>query len=139
MSVMTYKGYKTSVEFDAEDEIFFGNLLGINDVIGFHADNVADLKAAFHEAVDDYIETCAKIGKKPEKPYSGNLMLRVDPEVHASAALAAELSGKSLNEWGQEALREAAEKFTQRPAATTKTTRRKAPKKPAKKRSRRPA
>lgn len=118
MSTMRYKGYSAVVQYDDADEIFFGNLAGIRDGVGFHADTVADLKAAFHEAVDDYIETCAKIGKKPEKPYSGNLMLRVDPAVHANAALAAELSGKSLNEWGQEALREAAEKFTTAPSGT---------------------
>ena len=57
--------------------------------------------------MDDYVETCAKIGKMPEKPYSGRMMFRVEPEVHASAALAAELSGKSLNQWAEEALREA--------------------------------
>ncbi|MCO5159690.1 MAG: type II toxin-antitoxin system HicB family antitoxin [Mesorhizobium sp.] len=110
MNTLSYNGYKASVDYDDDDEIFFGKLLGIHDVVGFHADNVADLKAAFHEAVDDYIETCAKIGKEPQKPYSGNLMLRVDPAVHSKAALAAELAGKSLNQWGEEVLREAAEK-----------------------------
>ena len=70
MNVMSYKGYTARVEFDAEDEIFFGHLAGINDIVGFHSDTVADLKAAFHEAVDDYVETCAKIGKTPEKPFS---------------------------------------------------------------------
>jgi predicted HicB family RNase H-like nuclease len=62
------------------------------------------------EGVDDYIDTCAKIGKSPQKPYSGNLMLRVDPAVHSKMALAAEVAGKSLNQWGEEVLREAAEK-----------------------------
>lgn len=110
MNTMTYKGYKASIAFDEKDDIFFGRLLGINDVVGFHADTVADLKAAFHEAVNDYVETCAKLGKSPEKPYSGNLMLRVDPAVHSKVALAAEVAGKSLNQWGEEVLREAAEK-----------------------------
>lgn len=107
MNAMMYKGFTARVEFDAEDEIFFGHLAGITDIIGFHADTVADLKSAFHEAVDDYVETCAKIGKPPEKPFSGKVMFRVAPEVHAQAALAAELSGKSLNQWAEEALREA--------------------------------
>lgn len=110
MNTLSYNGYKASVDYDDDDEIFFGKLLGINDVVSFHADTVADLKAAFHEAVDDYIETCAKIGKDPQKPYSGNMMLRVDPAVHSKAALAAELAGKSLNQWGEEVLRAAAEK-----------------------------
>jgi predicted HicB family RNase H-like nuclease len=112
MKTMSYKGYYASVQFDAEDELFVGRLSAIDDVIGFQADNVADLKAAFHEAVDDYIETCAKIGKPPQKPYSGKVMFRVEPEVHAKAARAAEMAGKSLNQWAEETLRAAAEKET---------------------------
>lgn len=108
MNAMHYKGYAARIEFDAEDEIFAGHIAGINDVIGFHADNVADLKAAFHEAVDDYLATCAELGKQPQKPYSGRVMFRIDPQVHANAARAAELSGKSLNEWAGEVLAKAA-------------------------------
>jgi predicted HicB family RNase H-like nuclease len=110
MKAMGYKGYAARIEFDAEDEIFAGRIAGIRDVVGFHVDNVADLKDAFHVAVDDYLDACAKIAKDPQKPYSGNLMLRVDADVHAKVALAAELSGKSLNQWGEEALAEAAER-----------------------------
>ncbi len=62
----------------------------------------------FMFTVDDYVETCAKIGKEPQKPYSGRVMFRVDPEVHRKAALAAELSGKSLNQWAEEVLDHAA-------------------------------
>ena len=70
-----------------------------------------ELKAAFREAVDDYIETCAKIGKQPQKPYSGKVMFRVKPETHRKAAIAAELSGKSLNQWAEEVLDEATKKY----------------------------
>ena len=104
MNVMTFEGYSARIEFDAEDEIFFGRLAGISDVIGFHADNVSDLKQAFHDAVDDYVETCRKLGKAPQKPYSGKMMFRVDPEIHARAAKAAELAGKSLNQWAEDVL-----------------------------------
>lgn len=110
MNTMSYNGYAARIEYDAEDELFFGKLAGITDGISFHADTVADLKAAFHEAVDDYLETCAKIGKDPQKPYSGKMMFRVDPEVHAQAAKAAQLSGKSLNQWAAEVLAKAASK-----------------------------
>jgi predicted HicB family RNase H-like nuclease len=65
---MNYKGYTARVERDDEDGIFFGLLAGIRDSVTFHADNVSDLPAAFHEAVDDYIELCAKIGKEPQTP-----------------------------------------------------------------------
>ncbi len=105
---MTYEGYSARIEFDPEDRIFVGHIAGINDVIGFHADNVSDLEAAFREAVDDYRETCGRIGKQPEKAFSGNLGLRIDPDLHAEIALAAELEGESLNAWAEEVFREAA-------------------------------
>jgi predicted HicB family RNase H-like nuclease len=111
MSTMNYNGYAARIEYDDADGIFYGRIAGIRDGVTFHADNVSDLRAAFHEAVDDYIETCTKIGKEPQKPYSGNLMLRVDPAVHSKVAMAAELAGKSLNQWGAEVLSEAAERL----------------------------
>lgn len=104
-NVLTHRGYGARVEFDAEDGIFFGRVAGIADGVGFHADTVAELISAFHEAVDDYIETCAKVGKVPDKPYSGKLMLRIDPVLHARLAAAAKLSGRSLNQLGEDALR----------------------------------
>ena len=107
-NAMTYKGYSARVEFDEDDGILVGRVVGIRDGVGFHADNVMDLQTAFHEAVDDYIETCTKIGKDPQKPYSGNVMFRIAPEVHRKAALAAELAGMSLNRWAEEVLRRAA-------------------------------
>ena len=110
MSMLKYKSYVAKVEFDPDDELFVGHIAGINDIVGFHANTVEGLKAAFREAVDDYLGTCARVGKKPEKPYSGRVMFRIDPGVHAGAALAAELSGKSLNQWAEDALREAAQR-----------------------------
>jgi len=110
-NVMTYKGYQARVDFDADDGIFVGRIAGIDDNVGFHAESVRDLRDAFHEAVDDYLETCAKIGKAPEKSYSGNVFLRVHENTHARAAKAAELAGMSLNEFGEDALQAAAERL----------------------------
>ncbi|MGK6315319.1 type II toxin-antitoxin system HicB family antitoxin [Neorhizobium sp. DT-125] len=107
-NVMTYKGYSARIEYDDEDGILFGQIAGIRDGVGFHADSVDELRTAFREAVDDYIETCAKVGKEPQKPYSGKMMFRVSPEVHRRAAQAAELAGKSLNQWAGEVLAKAA-------------------------------
>jgi predicted HicB family RNase H-like nuclease len=104
MNAMTYQGYAAAIEFDAEDRIFAGRLVGIQDIVTFHGSSVDDLESAFHEAVDHYLETSAKIGRKPQKPYSGNMMLRVSPDLHARAAAAAELAGKSLNQWAADAL-----------------------------------
>jgi predicted HicB family RNase H-like nuclease len=99
MKAMNYKGYFAKVEFDPDDHIFVGHIIGIRDVVGFHGESVPELEAAFQEAVDNYLAACAKLNHKPNKPYSGNLMLRIPSEVHASVAAAAEASGKSLNQW----------------------------------------
>lgn len=107
-NTMTYKGYAARIEYDDEDGIFVGRIAGIRDTVGFHADTVDGLKDAFHEAVDDYLEACGQIGKEPQKTYSGQVMFRVSPEVHRKAALAAELSGKSLNQWAAEVIDRAA-------------------------------
>ena len=111
MNAMFHKGYAARVEYDDDDGIFFGRIAGIRDGVSFHADTVADLRAAFHDAVEDYIQVCARIGKSPQKPYSGQIMVRVAPEVHAKAALAAQLAGKSLAKWTEEKLREATAKL----------------------------
>jgi predicted HicB family RNase H-like nuclease len=96
---MNYKGYTARIEYSDEDDCLVGHIAGINDVVGFHANSVPELHAAFEEAVDDYLQTCKQVGKAAQKPYSGKIMLRVPPEIHARAAMLAEAHGKSLNSW----------------------------------------
>ena len=108
MNVLEYKGFKARVEFDPEDECFVGHIAGINDIVGFHGSTVKEIKTAFRGAVEDYLETCRKVGKAPEKPFSGKVMFRIAPETHARAALAAEIMGMSLNQWAEEVLKQAA-------------------------------
>ena len=99
MKGMNYKGYFAKVSFDPEDHIFVGRIIGIRDVAGFHGESVSELEAAFQEAINNYLAVCEELGQKPNKPYSGNLMLRVPAEIHAAVASAAEASGKSINQW----------------------------------------
>jgi predicted HicB family RNase H-like nuclease len=108
MNTMTYAGYSARIEYDPEDRIFVGHLAGIRDIVGFHGSTVDELEAAFHEAVDDYLAACKKLGQSPERPASGRLMLRIDPATHAAALRAAELSGRSLNQWAGDVLQKAA-------------------------------
>ncbi|MCM2313492.1 MAG: type II toxin-antitoxin system HicB family antitoxin [Steroidobacteraceae bacterium] len=108
MKVMSYKGYAARIEFDAEDRVFVGHVAGIRDTVGFHGASVDELERAFHEAVDDYLKACEKLGQRPERPASGKLMLRVPPSVHASAVRSAEVEGVSLNQWATRVLSAAA-------------------------------
>lgn len=97
MNTMSYNGYIAKIAYSEEDHCFIGHIAGINDVIGFHGESVEELETAFREAVDDYLETCKKLGRSPQKTYSGHIMLRLSPEIHAKAAVMAEANGKSLN------------------------------------------
>jgi predicted HicB family RNase H-like nuclease len=107
MKTMTHRGYAARIEFSEDDGCFVGHIAGISDRVGFHGESVDSLRAAFIEAVEDYLETCAKVDRAPQRPYSGNLMLRIPPETHAALATAAAVSGKSINQWATEALERA--------------------------------
>ena len=98
-NTISYKGYTAIVGFSAEDRCLVGRIAGISDVIGFHADSVEEILGVFHETVEDYLATCAKSGREPNKPYSGKITLRLPPELHAQLAAQAEANGSSLNNW----------------------------------------
>ena len=78
-NTMICKGYAARIDYDNDDQVFTGRIAGIRDGVGFHADTVDGLRQAFHEAVEDYLETCAKIGKEPQKHTSGQVMFCVSP------------------------------------------------------------
>lgn len=104
MKSMQYKGYAARIEYSDEDGCFVGHIAGIKDIVGFHGETVTEMRAAFEEAVDDYLALCAETGKRPDRPYSGRIMLRVPPELHAQVAMQAEANGLSLNQWAMERL-----------------------------------
>ena len=68
---MKHKGYTAHIDYSEDDGCFVGHIAGITDIVGFHGESVAELRAAFEEAVDDYLETCKKLDRTPEKPVSG--------------------------------------------------------------------
>ncbi|MEY2634015.1 MAG: hypothetical protein RIR00_2669 [Pseudomonadota bacterium] len=107
MNTMTYKGYTARIEFDERDEIFVGRILGLRSIISFHGSTVAELRSEFTHAVDDFLDECRELGIKPEKTASGRLLLRIPPEVHGAALVAAQSAGKSLNQWATEVIQKA--------------------------------
>ena len=108
--MIQYKGYYGRVEFDDEAERFHGEIVGIRDVVTFQGRSVRELKRAFRDSVEDYLEFCAQRGQAPEKPCSGTLSLRLGPELHRKVSLAADLDGKSINRWIAEHLEQNADK-----------------------------
>ena len=92
---MRYKGYEALVSFNEEDRVLHGRVLNTRDVISFEAGTAGDIEQAFHEAIDDYLEQCAESGCDPDKPFSGKLVLRIDPDLHRDAYLEAVRDGTS--------------------------------------------
>ena len=104
--VLIYKDYIGSVHFNADDEVFFGKIEGVEDLITFEGNSVLEVKGAFEEAVNDYIELCKEKGKKLEKSYKGSFNIRIAPEIHKKAKRLALMKGISLNQFIQKAVEE---------------------------------
>ena len=103
-SMLEYKGYHASIEYDAEDNIFVGEVFGITDSLNFHGTSITELKEMFEQSVDNYLELCEKIGKNPDKEFKGTFNVRIPPEMHKKAALAAAQQKITLNQYVIKAL-----------------------------------
>ncbi len=101
---ITYKDVIASVHFHAEDEVFFGRIEGITDLVTFEGSSVQALKSAFEEAVDDYITLCEEVGKDPHKSFKGSFNVRIHPMLHRKAFEKATLHGMTLNQLVQTAI-----------------------------------
>ena len=110
MNSMIYRGFTARIDFDERDGLFVGRVLGLPATvrINFQGETVAELSHDFHNAIDFYLQECAASGREPTKPVSGRLMLRIPPEVHGAALVAAQANGISLNQWAGRVLAEAA-------------------------------
>jgi predicted HicB family RNase H-like nuclease len=102
--VLRYKDYIASVHFSAEDEVFYGKVLGVDDLISFEGASVKELKKSFKEAVEDYIRTCKEIGKEPNKTYKGTFNVRIGADLHKDAAMFAATLNISLNDFVRTAI-----------------------------------
>jgi predicted HicB family RNase H-like nuclease len=101
-----YGVYTGVVEYDPEAEIFHGEVVNTAAVLTFQGRSVAELKKALKDTVDVYIDWCKKRGKEPQKPFSGNIPLRLGGELHGKVAAAALSEGKSVNQFVKDALLE---------------------------------
>lgn len=104
-SMLKYKEIYGEVEFSAEDMIFHGHLILVDDLVTFEASSVRGLEKEFKMAVNDYLETCKLLEKQPEKTYNGKFSGRISPELHKKAIVAARLHKLSFNKFVEQALR----------------------------------
>lgn len=104
MKLMQYRGFYGSVEASVEDACLFGKLEFVEPLVSYEGETVQEVKAAFHEAVDDYLETCEELGVEPQKPYKGTFNVRIGRELHRAAAIAAKQRNINLNELVKQAI-----------------------------------
>ncbi|PTN09185.1 putative HicB family RNase H-like nuclease [Mangrovibacterium marinum] len=104
-NVLEYKGFLGTVNYSADDRVFFGKVEGINDLVTFEGTTVDELEAAFKEMVDGHIEDCEREGKPLEKSYKGSFNVRLSSELHKRAAQMAAAKGITLNQLVKHALK----------------------------------
>ncbi len=95
--VLEYKNYTSTIHFNSDDKVFYGKIIGINDLVLFEGSSVDELIDAFEEAVDDYLETCKELGKEPNKAYKGSFNVRVSSSTHKKMAMIAQKKGMKMN------------------------------------------
>lgn len=103
--LLTYKGFIGSVHFSADDQIFFGKVEGINDLVTFEGKTVKELTDAFHYMVDEHIKDCETENMPIEKSYKGSFNIRLTPDLHRRLVTIARMKGLSLNQFIHETLK----------------------------------
>ena len=99
MNAMSYKGYESTITYDEEADVFHGEVINLRDVVTFQGRSVEELKEALRDSVEDYLAFCAERGEEPERPLSGQFLVRVEPRLHRAVAASARRAGLSLNRW----------------------------------------
>ena len=104
MSVMTVEGFQAKIEYDAETDLFRGEVLGLNGGADFYGKNPKELRTEFKRSLQVFLDVCREKGLEPRRSYSGKFNLRIPPELHERLAIVAQAEGKSINTVAQEAL-----------------------------------
>lgn len=109
MNVMTVDGFRAKIEYDAESDMFRGEILGLNGGADFYGKNPRELRAEFKRSLAVFLDVCREKGIQPRRNYSGKFNLRIPPELHEKLAIVAQAEGKSINRLAQEALEQRVE------------------------------
>lgn len=120
-NILEYKGYLTKVEYSVEDQVLYGKIEGIKDLINFECENASEVEAAFHQAVDDYLIFCEDVGKEPDRVYSGTFNVRINPELHKQLSIMAFRNNESLNQTVEKAINKYVNGISQTETKLTET------------------
>ena len=97
--MMTYKGYAGQIDYDSKAGVFGGSVVNANVLISFEGRDAAELRDSFKNVVDLYLAECKAVGKAPERPYNGTIIVRVGPDLHRRVALKAAATRLSVNRY----------------------------------------
>lgn len=97
-SMMIYRGYRAVISYDQEDDTFIGEVIGINDSLSFYGNTTKELNESFRQSIENYLELCEEIGKKPEKEFKGTFNIRISSELHRQLSEEAEFNHITLNQ-----------------------------------------
>lgn len=104
-SMLEYRGYHAAISYDADDELFVGEVFGIVDSLSFHGSSIDELKQKFADCIENYLDVCKQIGKEPEKEFKGSFNVRIPSELHRQIAMLAAQQKITLNQYVVNALR----------------------------------
>ena len=106
MNTMNIDGYHAKIEYDAELDLFKGEILGLSGGADFYGKNPKELRTEFKKSLAVFLEVCQEKRIEPRRHFSGKFNLRISPDLHEQLAIMAQAEGKSINTLAQEALRE---------------------------------
>jgi predicted HicB family RNase H-like nuclease len=101
-----YKGYSGLVHFNSEQEIFYGKIEYIRDLVNFEATEAKSIIQEFKNAVDEYLEDCITLNKTPDKPFKGSFNIRITPDLHREVGMYALQHDRSINQVVKSAIKE---------------------------------
>ena len=106
MNLMTLDTYQAKIEYDADLDMFRGEILSLNGGADFYGKNTKELRAEFKKSLQVFLDVCREKGIEPRRSYSGKFNLRIPAELHEKLAIVAQAEGKSINTLAQEALQQ---------------------------------
>jgi len=81
-NLLEHKGHMGTVEYSADDNILFGKVVGIRSLISYEGDSLQTLQSDFVDGIEHYLSCCANENVEPEKPYNGNIDIRISPALY---------------------------------------------------------
>ena len=106
MNIMTLDGYQAKIEYDAELDVFRGEILSLNGGADFYGKNTEELRTEFKKSLKVFLDVCREKGIEPRRNYSGKFNLRIPADLHEKLAIVAQAEGKSINTVAEEALKQ---------------------------------